>query len=414
MENDIFEFALQHWQFYFLATADKKSRVWLFSNDHKWPSVEASSSFGGAEFYINLTDLFEWRIPVLVNYESVTREEIKVPFRRMAILDSNLVSYLHQFVCKEPALTLRQSEAIIDFLKFLVSNNIDYNPFYYFIEAAAKNDHTFVMDFARRMSSSILTLHTMDAKVFLSTGKVVADPKQLEIYAEEYGTQEIGDIAKIHASHMIGPTDFRWQWICNLTYAALLKTALIHKKLKVDIVGKYEKLLFFMEETFNIALGIERILSLGYFAGMHDGFIPVQRGSNSTRTLARCRAAAWDLLLLQLPPWLLLTEIEGAIPVAFVSSSDKVVTQLARTCRFDAVLGMAPKLDSPLPMMSVDLPALGLPLDRQTLDRIRDLDREWAVSRSGRLHKHEKRIGEIELDRLIKELEGEVTEFCNS
>jgi hypothetical protein len=154
--------------------------------------------------------------------------DVQLGFR--PILDSNLVSNLHQYVTKGPALDMHGRKAVKEFLGFVIARRLDYNPFFYFIDGAAKNDATLLSKYATQFSASMLKLHTMDEQRFLTTGDIVTDPVRVERYASEYGSPTIEDIAPLHAQRMIAPTDPILDGMMRLSYAGLLKMALLHKK----------------------------------------------------------------------------------------------------------------------------------------------------------------------------------------
>ena len=200
------------------------------------------------------------------------------------------------------------------------------------------------------------------------------------------------DLAAAYAHSMIQPTDPRVEWISKLAYATLLKTALIHKASGRGVHAKYEELKMFMEEALNVALGVERLLALEYFAGKFDAFIPVQRGAGPTRVLDRLRAASWDLVLLHLPAFLLVADIRHKVLLGYVCTADKTLNLIAKACRIDGVVALAPDVHVPLPIMTYDLSALQDDLGRDTLERIRQSDERWQKERASRLFAAEKHI----------------------
>jgi hypothetical protein len=204
------------------------------------------------------------------------------------------------------------------------------------------------------------------------------------------------------------------QWISKLTYAALMKTALIHKTSKQGIPAKYEALRDFMEGTFNIALGRERIFALEYFTGRLDGALPVQRGANPERVLKRIRSTAWDLLLLQLPEFMLVADMPEGVHLSFVATGDKALAGIAGACRIDAVMAWAPNVHVPLPVMSVDLSFLEPELGAETVQRIREMDSIWQKSRTLRMFTPQTHISFERLDQLINEIEQQVMAYCRS
>src|ERR1700686_4939851 len=306
---------------YFLNNDDPETRIWIFRPDEPSLFLESSLQFGDDRFSVYIADPFAGLQPILLNYESFANE-IQIPFRPTAILDSNIVKYLHHYVKSSSVLSTAQRNVIAEFLRFVVTKRLDYNAFFYCLEGAAKNEAGSLLNYAEEISHSILTLHTMDDSHFLNTGEIIVDPNVLSLYAQEFGAETIEDIAPLYARGMIAPTDPRLDGLSKLIYATLLKIGLIHKTSKAGIVAKFQELMRFMQDVLNIGMGTERMLALGYFAGKFDSFISIQKGAVTSKVLKRLRAAAWDLVLLRLPARLLAVSPENEIPVGYFCHRD--------------------------------------------------------------------------------------------
>jgi hypothetical protein len=395
---------------YFLITGDRESKVWIFRDDVPSRFLPNTFSCGTDDFRIQIVDPFGGRHPLLMCHKALS-EKTLIPFLPTVILDSNIVSYLHQFVTGRPALNEKRRRTVEEFLRFILASKLNYNPFFYYMEGVLENERL-SKDSYLEFSESILRLHAMDRQHFLSFGEIRTDPRLFDEYKQEYGVADFSEMAAHFANDMVMPTDFRMQWVSRLTYAALMKTALIHKTSKRGITGKYEELRDFMEDTFNIALGRERIFALEYFTGRFDGAIPVQRGANFERALKHVRATARDLLLLQLPEFMLVADTTEGVYLSFIASADKALTKVARACRIDGVMAWAPKIHVPLPVVSVDLTCLKPELDAETIARIREMDSSWQKSRTSRMHASETHISFERLDELIGQLEEEVVSYC--
>jgi hypothetical protein len=398
---------------YLARSGDRESKFWIFKSSVPSKFLRHSFSCGPDELRIQITDLFGGRHPLLVSYEAL-RQEIKIPFRPTVIMDSNIVSYLHQYVTGSGALSPVGRRAVRRFLKFVVSCRFDYNPFFYYMEAAWRSAPSSVLSYATEISVSLLRLHTMDVDRFLGSGEIRVDPTVMAQYEQEYRVSGLTELAAAHARSMIRPADIRTEWTSKLSYAGLLKTALIHKGSKNSVQAKYEELQLFMEQTFNVALGIERLLALEYFVGKFDAFIPVQRGAVVARVLDRLRAASWDLLLLHLPPLLLVGDVRQEVLLGYVCTGDKILNSIAKACRIEGVVAFAPDVDVPVPVMTYDLSTLEDDLGRDTVQRIRESDERWQKDRAARLFAYEKHISLEELDSLILRLEAELASFCRS
>jgi hypothetical protein len=401
---------------YFRSSGDEGSYAWIFPEDEPSPFLESSFEFGRDGFTIYLSDQFKGKRPILLNRDAMAGE-IQLGFRPTGILDSNLVSNLHQYVTNGPALNDHGRGIVRQFLHFMVARQIDYNPFFYFIEGAAKNDAAVLSEYATQFAASILALHTMNEDRFMSTGEVVADPGRLKSYASKYGAETIEDIAPRHAEAMIAPTDPFLDGMMRLSYAGILKMALIEKEGPQSLTGKYSQFVQFMQESLNIAIGVERLLAIGFFAGEFSGFVPLQRGAKSERVLKRIQAAAWDLLLLRLPANLLgCSGISSHkdISLGYVCTSDHVLGILGRSMTIESILATDPQNHRCLPIIGYDFSILQNKIGKERLKRVLDIDTEWQRSRLPSLHIHEGRISYDGLSDLIAQLEAEVIHLCQA
>jgi hypothetical protein len=408
ISDDLMSMAL-----YFAATRDRESKVWVFRDDVPSKFFRGPFTAGSEAFQISVIDLFRARHPLLINYESLAGE-IHLPFRPTAILDSNVVSYLNQYVRADPALTIAQRQAVRDLLRFFIQSRLDYNPFFYYIEGSSRNEQTELLHFASVFSESILRLHTMNTSHFLDTGEIKVDEKILDLYIDKLGSRDFAELAAEHAKRMVRPVDFELEWKSKISYAGLLKIALIHRTSRRSLAKKYEELRTFMEETFNIALGVERMLALHYFSGQFQEFLPIQKGANSKRALKRVRAASWDFLLLDLPSFMLVQDPSDGISLGFPCTSDKALISIGNACSIQAVMSWAPKANKPLPVFGYDLKPLEVVIGVETMHKIRESDYEWMKSRWSRNLESEKHISFESLEELIRELEQQVVAYCKA
>jgi hypothetical protein len=393
----------------FSNSSDRESFVWIFDENQPSPFLRSSTQFGDDQFGIHIIDYFSGRLPLLINYESV-RREIQIPFRPTAILDSNVVNYLHQFVSSSLQLDAKRQKTVREFLNFAITHRLDFNPFFYYLEGAAKDESNSLIKYAEQVSKSILRLQTMHFDRFLASGEIVLNPSALAKYSEKYGVGTIEEIAPLHARAMVRPTDAYVKGVSKLIYATLLKIGLINKCTRGDVITKYEALRTFMETVLNIALGEERFVALGLFTGRFADFIPLQRRANLTRYFKRVRAAAWDLFLLRLPARLLAMNIKEEVTVGYVCTSDRALREAAEASKLEVLMVAAPNLHQPRPMHSHDMSALIRIVGQDTAKRITDRDSEWQRSRL-RKEKRE-HISDNDLSKLIVELETETACYC--
>jgi hypothetical protein len=172
-----------------------------------------------------------------------------------------------------------------------------------------------------------------------------------------------------------------------------------------------------MEESLNIALGVERLLAVGFFVGEFAGFAALEKGAKPERTLKRMRAAAWDLLLLRLPAHLLGcsgVSSHKEIALGYVSTSDRVLGALGKSMAIESVLATDPENHRCLPIISYDFSILQGKIGKERLKQILDVDTDWQRARLPRIHTAEDRISYDGLNEIIASLEAEVSSLCQS
>ncbi len=113
-----------------------------------------------------------------------------------------------------------------------------------------------------------------------------------------------------------------------------MKTALIHKTSKRGITGKYEELRDFMEAHSTLLLAEKGFSPWSTLRGDSMALF-LFSDPNFERALKHVRATARDLLLLQLPEFMLVADTAEGVYLSFIASADKALTKVARACRID-------------------------------------------------------------------------------
>ncbi|MBI3004775.1 MAG: hypothetical protein HYY49_05100 [Ignavibacteriales bacterium] len=388
--------------------------IWVFQEDHPSPFLQGSIDFGDDDFTISVIDNFGGRQPILLNRDTVGAQESRIPFRPTAVLDSNIVSVFVQFVLRAPALRDSQRETVRSFLRFLVQKQLDYNPFFYFMEGFWKEHSPDFENFALRVSQTFLSLQCMDTTRFLQSDQIILDERILATYAEEFGESTFDGIAEKRAQSMMTPADWYVTFVTKVSYACILKMALIHKLTRKSIADKFSELRDFMANQVQVAMGAERLLSLGYFSGLYQSFIPLQRGANAEKVLRRIRAASWDLFLLRTPLELLARTGEHGISLSYVCTADRVLAEVARNYTLQMIISGFTENTGFIPVLSYDHSFLHRYLERKTLDRILESDRQWQKSRMSKYGPKRDPVPDSMLSQIVTQLEEDVRSFCTN
>ncbi|MEO8187299.1 MAG: hypothetical protein ABI580_08055 [Burkholderiaceae bacterium] len=350
---------------------------------------------------ISIADVFDGREPQRVDAHAARGGEATIPFRVELMLDSQLVSYMHQYVARSPRLSEQHRALVTRLLRFAVKKRIGYNPAFYFLEALRNPDGR-EREFARATAGSILDLHTMDDRHFLATGEIRPSPEIQEIYRRDYGCETNEATVEAYTNGFVGPKvspSLADSGRGRVRYATLLGIADIHRRRPgtnwPDIKKKCEAFDDMLGEV-GAEMGLERLVAVRHFAGQLDDFLPVQKGARIDRVLSRLKAAVWDLELLSMPAIRLAQPPEFGVVVAYPCTADRSLGELAKSFTIELVVALS---DDRYP-----LPVYGL--------RDRILQQALAIRGRGRPWTRTRRLQEAELDALVYEREQQTIAHC--
>lgn len=331
----------------YFAEGDDGTVVWWMTDavpvDPASPFLQHSLEFGAASSaMLSVTDPFGGREPQRIDASAAAGGEAVIPFRPTLLLDSQTVTYLHQFVSDSPRLSEAHRQMVDAFLRFALKRRLDFNPMFYFLEALRSGDDRAVVH-ATATARSMLRLHTMDVPAFLATGRIDCCPTMLEPYRDEFHLDQFDEIAAAFAHQCVARAqgyNLARSGSGELTYAVLLTIASIHRHRpgtsRRDIAWKCARFNEFLSRL-GVGLAFERMVALFYFAGYIDRFLPVQRGANAEHALRRIRAAVWDVEFLRIPAtWLALPPVDGVV-VAYPCTADRTLAFIADSFTLELV-----------------------------------------------------------------------------
>jgi hypothetical protein len=366
-------------------------------------------SFGGREFQVDLLDPFGGGQPVRIQGAEQPN------LRPTVLLDSNTIDAFRGYFLPANRLGPVRRETVRQILAYLVERRFDYNPFFYFIESAAKNSKGKFRKHAIDAAAAVLTLHAMDEALFLETGYVQVSPAALEPYLEATGAKSLEEAAVRRTEFMLqNPITADLRPMERAGYAMLLKAALIRRAGSGEVEDRERELRDFAIGALGVNMARERIAGLHHFAGLVDGLVPVEPTKGYTDVLRRIRSAAWDLLLLRLPEYLLACAAdEEAVPVARICAADRHLRQIGATQRIMSVRPTPGPGCGPAAEVEFDLSALERRLGAERLRAMRLEDRAWQRQRTAeRWGKLSSPLGTPDLDQLITGLEEGIRPFC--
>lgn len=375
---------------------DPSARFWDFST----PGLgyqKRDFEFGTEDFKISVIDQFAGRVPAVISRETLLGNYPPV-LAPTVILDSNVMTYLHQFVTAREAQDEKQRKAVIQLLDYLLHTKFDYNPSFYYLESFSKSAESSqkIIEYTK----SILSLHMMDELHFLQKREIRVNEATLIKYAERYGTYDIDEMAKrqcdaLQEMHVPG-TDWK------VLYLIILKAALIHRTFSGDFEAKLRKLYEFVYEIFGVLFSRELGVASFYFSGELDKFIPLQKNANAENTIKRMKSTAWDMYLLRLPELMLCHE-DAPVPLAMICTGDKGVQAVGKKFR---VRRLFTSQGTPFPELEIRFDG-----NRDNELSI-DLFKEFAQNRKEKRSNFDVNDVLKRIDGPITELEGQIKDFC--
>jgi hypothetical protein len=383
---------------------DRTIRLWDFTKSI-YPRTQREFEFHSGDFSIATIDPFQGVIPTLTSYETLIGK--RPPFlEKTVILDSNVMTSLHQFVTAKEKLSQHRVKVISQLLDYLVMEKTDYNPAFYYVESFSKfnegNSERAIIQYTK----SILRLHMMDGFHFLKHREVNPSDEEVEKYKQKFQTSELDEMAKRQYEYIKAHIRPNTDW--KVLYLIILKAALIQKIRQGSFQSKMNELNEFIYSIFGVLFSRELTVVAYYFSGKLDKFLPLQRGSNYERVLNNFRATAWDMYLLRLPEGFLASENEP-IPLAVICTGDKSVQYIGRKIRIRKVFT---NKDFDVPELMTDFSEI----DNASSDggkTVAEVFREYALEREAR--RRNLNVDEVlnKLDDIISNLENEIKVFCS-
>ncbi len=294
---------------YFLTTPDYQTQIWYLMDG--WTSEilvgNKDFRFNDAPWWITIIDSYGGRQPILLNREYFLYDSVPFIVSPTVLLDSQVVNALHTYVTSPNALNTPMREAIRSFLSF-VKGRFEFSAIFYFAEMAAKSNPKKRELYARERAAMIFALQTMDVQEFSQTGRVIPDPAAQAAHLAYNGIGSVEEFISRYAGFACDALAQKVALNVDLSYASLLKIALVQRQMRGDILTKYRAVREFMEHSLGIVPGEERTLALCYFARpqRYQRFIhPLQPGMRFAKFCNDLRASAWDLFLVRLPEQIL-------------------------------------------------------------------------------------------------------------
>ena len=291
-----------------------------------------------------LIDQYTGKRPAIINTEFLSKGCLDLRLYPSALLDSNVVDALDKRVIKGAS-----SDGIELFLRFVTEKGWDFSPMFYYLEHYAKSPSATFVPNAIRRTESILTLHSMDEEHFLRTGEIKSNDAAVDFYMQSEGVSSISEVAESRVDSFVRKHDKRaLNNVIGASQIAIIKMVLIEKAEmpRSSIADKAAEMERFMRDDLGVILAREAHFALHYFCGLAGRMLGIQANTSFQKALRTVKSTAWDLYLLRMPE-ILFCDGESEIPVAYVTTHEKRLQELARLFTIERIVrvpggGLAP------------------------------------------------------------------------
>lgn len=221
---------------YYASSGDRTSKLVDFLPDIPSQFLRGSEYVAekGADFTI--IDSFAGAMPIVLDHRFLIQGQEAVPFSVDILLDSNVVSYLHQYVTDRHGVFRKSDRGIATFklirkLAEYSGRGWEINPFFYLLEAVSKNNFHTAYQYAQALVHSIKTLQLMNEGVFLETGRIEGDAARYRGFSDIFASASLetvsaSDVLYFSTSSIV--TEARR--LIDVIYAALLKITIIDRQ----------------------------------------------------------------------------------------------------------------------------------------------------------------------------------------
>lgn len=328
----------------------KDAFVWDIKNSpYQSGFIDCSLEFG-KEKPVYLIDQYEGKRPALINRKFLNGENLTFPMYPNALLDSNIVDLLDQYVQNK-----KLTDGLLEFLHFVTTKGwqLDLN-FYYFEHYAKSSLKDFIPNAVRR-TMSLMKIYTMDEKYYLDKGEIKSDPEKLDYYLTQENAHSLEELSANRVAKFI---DKRIKdelvYMIDAIKIALIKMVLIRKfeMCKATPIEQYHELVRFLVDDVGFTLAREIHFSLFYFFDKAGRLLGIQKNTSFDVALSIINSTAWDLYLSRIPELILCLDREE-ITVSYVVTQEKKLKELIELFSIDKIISFDGK--NIFPAISFDI-----------------------------------------------------------
>jgi hypothetical protein len=313
------------------------------------------SAFNANNKTLTIIDPLCGKLPYIFSNKYFNNESLDVKYIPTIILDSNIASDLHQFVTNIDS--NHKDKDILELIILFIKHNVDYNLFYYCIEAICKSkveNHKAIIE----TIISILQLHTMDENHFLAHHQIKPDPIRVKSYLFQHNCNNLNEVAikwfeKGNDKDLLLGIDQQNKF----TYAILLKIAITYliKGKQSQSLENFKTIYQFMIDEYNCTFSRELIIAALVFIGELQKFLPAKPGIQYSELKKILIATAWDIQLLRINEILLTMSYPHESPIGYIVTRDKQLASLKGVFEIQSILVKESGLANPRSTISTNL-----------------------------------------------------------
>src|SRR6266567_3422942 len=256
--------------------------------------------FGDDNFPLSIIEPFKNKQPFLLNNNVVFKEKVDIAYLPQIILDSNILQYVDWYV-NDPAKLRENIPYVENMLRYFVSHDYLYSPYFYYFEATSKGSKR---EHLISPFSLLVRMQCMNKDAMLTSGVFHFDDEKFIKLKNNLNASDFDDLVNISIdiSDKFAKEFSEQTLLVDLFYCVITKTVLIEKNSKAsNLSNKIELLLEFLENTIKAQFSYEFILAICYFSGKFQKFLNIQQTMKYNDANKYLLACAWDLLILRQP-----------------------------------------------------------------------------------------------------------------
>ncbi len=290
--------------------------------------------FGTGDHRISVLDIFGGYSPLFIDQAVFTRSRTELATAASLLIDTNIATYLRQFL--EGSLAPALAPSIRQFVAWLSCVPVGLHPAFALMESKATSAD--FEAFATDTVKAVMTIAYMDRAYFQACGLVRVDEGGLDMLEREHGTRDLLALAQSEAIKVPKmDEDTTEHTFAILGMAALLETDFS----KAQLRRKVEGLLQFMERYRLLFSPVAIGAAFMHFLGLSGKFLSLSPMMAAASVTDKIDRASRDCILLELPALALAMSPPHILPLYLIATADADLAAIGRNVHFHSILSNA-------------------------------------------------------------------------